>query len=152
MLPDYWDILEAIDAEPLWYDGSGVPRYAPFIPSMLGVYDAFAVHARIACQGCRRPFEVARGWTSRWFAPGAEMGTSELVRPTLDELVRGFRYGDPPRHGCGGDSMQSVGLRILAAWSNSPGRDWLHHPEYAGLSILPEWVSEDDMEEIYDEG
>ena len=50
MLPDYSDILDAAGRQPDWWTHDGVPRFAPFTPPMLGVYDEFALLAEIACQ------------------------------------------------------------------------------------------------------
>jgi hypothetical protein len=42
MYPLYKDLRERL-GEPLWHDAEGVPRYAPFEPSLLGIYDRWAV-------------------------------------------------------------------------------------------------------------
>ncbi|MHB1784268.1 MAG: hypothetical protein ACYCTE_16585, partial [Acidimicrobiales bacterium] len=98
MLPSYADIRALTDAEPTWFDRNGVPRYAPFSPRSLGVYDYFAVLAEIACQSCGKHMLIGEGLpkTSIHFAHG----DADVVQHGLEKLARGFLFGDPPRHGC----------------------------------------------------
>lgn len=134
MLPDYDDIKDAIDREPLWYDGHGVPRYQPFSPTMLGVYDNFAVFAEIACQNCRRVFYVGVGACRIAFAAGVP------TKNSLAGLVNRYHYGDPPIHGCVGDTMNSVAYRVLEAWEHTKATnwEWRRFPDYEGAIEYPE--------------
>lgn len=132
MLPDYSDIRERIDADPAWFDGYGVPRYADFTPDMLGVYDVFALLLEIECQSCRRRFLVGEGWP-RYSLVG------EPRFYNLEELASGYHYGDPPRHQCGGDSMNCVDLRIVEAWERS-GQEWSRRDDVERIDVYPDWA------------
>lgn len=115
MLPDYDDIRKAAgDKTPLWYDGNGVPRYAPFTPQMLGIYDDFALLVEIKCQSCGEHFLVGEGWTRHHILMAK--GEVEIVTRTLRKLAENYHYGDPPRHGCVGDTMGCIEVRIVEAW------------------------------------
>lgn len=148
MLPDYQDIKDAAgNKTPVWYDGNGVPRYAPFHPHMLGVYDQFALLMEIQCQSCNRKFLVGRGWQRHEvrFANGH----TEVITHTLRDLAETWGYGDPPRHGCIGDTMGCIPQRIVQAWhqthetEDKPGvgrvitkwNDFARDPEIEGLNI-----------------
>ena len=62
MKPAYRDILAVAGGAPVeWWDGHGVPRFWPFEPGLLGVYDQLAVLYEIACQSCRATFLVGEG-------------------------------------------------------------------------------------------
>ncbi|MFA7264870.1 MAG: hypothetical protein WC054_00920 [Candidatus Nanopelagicales bacterium] len=143
MLPDYQDIRE-IAGTPLWHDGYGVPRYAAFHPRMLGVYDTWAVLARIECQACALRMSVGEGWTRydryRSFREGDELPPEW----NLDYLTENFRYGDPPWHECrgAGESMSSVGCYIEQAWERKPGGVWTRNPQFEDRDITPAWVTD----------
>lgn len=138
MLPDYTDIIERAGT-PKWYDGHGVPRYHDFHPQKLGVYDRYAVFAEIECQSCSTPFDVGVGWDGYQFR--GDEGHFKL------NVVAKFHYGDPPRHGCIGDTMNSVPRRVIGAWRHrewreiEPGVDtWAEITEVKGLNITPTWA------------
>ena len=123
MLPSYDDIRSRIAEPSLWYDRHGVPRYEPFKPQMLGVYDDFAVLAEIECQRCSRRFLVGGGWTR------FDVFADPIVERTLTGLVASFDYGDPPRHGgdagrCAGETMSSDVVRVVETWERV-GLDWV---------------------------
>ena len=132
MLPDYDDIRSLIDRKPDWFDDNGVPRYAPFHPNMLGVYDRFAIYAEIGCQHCDERFHVGVG------TPDLVLRAGEAYRYTLEELAGGFHYGDPPRHSdernrsCVGDTMNCDDHRIIEAWTRSRRGDWERMPDLEG--------------------
>jgi len=123
MLPSYDDIRSRIAEPPFWYDQHGVPRYDPFRPEMLGVYDHFAVLGEIACQSCRRRFFVATSW------PLYDMSKEAIPEHVLADLVDSFDYGDPPRHDievgrCAGETMRSEVVRVVEAWERV-GIEWV---------------------------
>lgn len=144
MLPDYADIRALTTAEPDWHDGNGVPRYRPFDPELLGVYDRFAILAEIRCQACDKAMVVGGGWTS--------YSLREPYRSfDLRELAAGFTYGDPPWHErfpgdvcVVGLSMSSVGERVVGAWERvyvlGSGYRWDRHTEFEGISLRPAWA------------
>jgi len=135
VVPDYADIRSRIAEDPLWYDGAGVPRYEPFHPSMLGVYDDFAIEAEIACASCGATFRVGEGWTR--FDLHVAVANPSVTPPerTLAGLVIVFSYGDPPRHDygsmgrCAGETMCSDVVRIVSGWERTL-LGWLQRPEF----------------------
>jgi hypothetical protein len=109
MLPDYDDIRSLIDREPDWFDTHGVPRYRPFEPKMLGVYDQWTLLVEIACQECGQRFLVGGGSESFELA-------NRGIELTLEYVAATFHYGDPPRHDCVGDTMNCLEVRKVEAW------------------------------------
>jgi len=104
MLPRYEDILEAAaPKEPLWYTSEGVPRFAPFHPDMMGIYDRYVVYYRIACPSCHVEFNVAQSW-------------DEHPKPCFTKRMSRLHFGDPPRHGCVGDTMNCDDIEVLEFW------------------------------------
>jgi hypothetical protein len=141
MLPDYADIRAlAPDREPDWWDNDGVPRYAPFHPDMLGVYDRWAILAEIGCQGCDRRLLVGCGWSIYDRYRYARAGDPPVEPPTLARLAETFGYGDPPIHRCIGDTMSTYPTRIVQAWSRTSGSDWARDPVCEGAVDMPDWA------------
>lgn len=144
MLPDYPDIYAvAGDTKPVWHDNNGVPRFAPFSPDLLGVYDVYALLVQISCQSCARMFHVGVGW-SRYEALVQE---EEFRSLGLPELADGFCFGDPPAHACGGDTMSSVSVRIVEAWERvSRPRvfpEWRRVSEVEQMQIMQSWAADE---------
>jgi hypothetical protein len=139
MLPDFDDIKQLIPQDPIWYTEGGVPRYAPFHPEMLGVYDKQALLVAIACQNCGKPFLVG------WGSPGYRWANGQYTQEDLEDIAKHFHYGDPPRHGCVGDTMNCIDLSIEEAWSRGshptlPGWVRRHRLEYK--DIRQDWARE----------
>lgn len=113
MLPNYADIRSRIAEEPRWFDERGVPRYEPFTPEMLGVYDSEAALIEISCQNCGQRFLVGIGFSKM------EIFSREgrYTRPTTGD-IGSYHYGDPPIHGCNGDTMNVISLRIVEFWAH----------------------------------
>jgi hypothetical protein len=142
MLPDYADIRAAISAEPSWFDGNGVPRYAPFTPKMLGVYDDYVIYAEIECQNCGRRFYVGEGYSRLDFLA--------FPPPTFAEIARRYHYGDPPFHAhprdpggmCGGTSMNVIDVRIVEAWERVRDSDltWRRRPDIEEVDVMQDWA------------
>lgn len=119
MLRSYADITRRL-GDPLWWDDNGAPRYDPFTPEMLGVYDNYVAYMEIACQACGKLFRVGVGlgsvdWSRRagWTAPDFPQ----------QDTCGSFYYGDPPSHidarygdRCAGETMGSVYRRTLEFW------------------------------------
>lgn len=137
MNPSYQDILDATDILPVWWDGNGTPRFAAFHPNMQGIYDHYALLAEIACQNCSKRFLVAEGWTSHYVWTGGDFG----------KIVEDYHYGDPPQHGCIGDTMNCIDLRIVEAWTR--GRDGLllNDGDDMGWQLIPELKDFDLMQD-----
>lgn len=127
MLREYDDLTSRLGA-PLWWDDNGAPRYDPFSPRMLGVYDHLAALVLIACHCCGEEFRVAVSWSDHAFVTGAlpippDAGPRDPLRDRLPRPRTApgrYHYGDPPRHGCVGDTMNCNDLRVLEFWE----RDW----------------------------
>lgn len=129
MLPSYSDIRALTDAEPIWFGGNGVPRYEPFSPSLLGVYDTIAVLAEIECQSCAKLLLVGEG--SPRHCVRSEHGNVTLVEKSLETLARDFVFGDPPRHYCSGagETMSCIERHIVEAWERVDD-EWVRRQEY----------------------
>jgi len=138
MLPHFRDIRDVAKGTiPFWWDINGTPRYAPFNPEMLGVYDDKAALFEASCQDCAQRFLVGDGWDrmglfmrvydhKNWevarlvrggeYTKARELSMKKLEIPTLEEIITNFGYGDPPTHGCVGDTMGCWVLRCVEAW------------------------------------
>jgi hypothetical protein len=121
MHTNYRDILEATKQKPVWYDQNGTPRFAPFEPKLCpDIYSNVVVLARIACQACGNAFDV-------------EMHTSVFDWRTTAPPSK-WHYGDPPVHGCVGDTENCDDLAILEVWVHDRGtREWLRRTDLEGL-------------------
>ncbi len=129
MLPKYEDILAAVgDKQPLWWDEYGVPRFAPFHPDLLGVYDNYAVLADVVCASCRKHMLVGIG------RPRIAV-MKDLVRWDLASVAYvAEAWGDPPRHDCpgAGETMACDDVTIVEAWAQDDRFDWVKRPVPAG--------------------
>ena len=129
MLPSYADIRALTESEPSWFDRNGVPRYAPFHPRLLGVYDRFAVLAEIECQACGERLLMGEG------KPKHDIhfvhNVPEVVEYSLETIAQGFVFGDPPRHDCpgAGETMGCIERRIVEAWERAD-LQWVRRPEH----------------------
>lgn len=133
MLRSYSDILDRL-GDPLWFDDNGVPRYEPFKPDLCGVYDKYVCFMEIACQLCGERFMVAQTWDHgdaiRW--ADRENPHGEPSFPSVEKGSASFHYGDPPIHGCTGDTMNVECVRVMEFWRKDYSRswDWERLPEY----------------------
>lgn len=112
MRTNYEDIIEKL-GEPLWYDVYGVPRYCPYRPEEGTVYPEASCYMEIACQACQKSFNVVSEH-DRYSGP-CILPEHKEGEDTWD-AVGSFHYGDPPIHGCVGDTMNSVPIRIIEFW------------------------------------
>lgn len=121
MHESYDDIKQKL-GQPQWWDENAVPRYCDFHPKRCGVYIDRAVLMAIDCQGCKLQFRVAMTWSQT-----AEfMESVRTGKPCwTSEPKSGWApwYGDPPAHGCVGDTMSSGTVEVLEVWQR-PGADW----------------------------
>ncbi len=103
MKNNYSDIYSRVDGEPDWFDLNGCPRYGRI---QLPIH----LMGNIKCQYCKRKFRVALA------DPVYKLGSNiiELSKSydhrgyTHLKLADKWSYGDPPRHGCIGDTMTSI--------------------------------------------
>jgi hypothetical protein len=138
MHPSYDDIKK-LAGEPMWYSEGGVPRYDDFHPKLCSVYNTYVALVQIACQACQREFSAASCVDMLDMVQIKLEMPRQQERPEQDawDLIGSFHYGDPPRHACVGDSMNSVPLRVLQFWKREILHDWkrdesleLSFPEY----------------------
>ncbi len=157
--------------EVLWWDEHAVPRFSEFDWWGTGVYEKYAVLYEIACQSCRRKFNVLTSWSDhelQWYeVPNkySAKGTSRVGVEsiafvpegiitdsgtwTIEDLVEDLHYGDPPAHGCIGDTMNSVPLKIIKVLRRADfgERDAEGNflsskevPELVGKRLVPDWA------------
>jgi hypothetical protein len=139
MLRSYHDIRDRLGT-PQWVDDQGVPRYCPFHPSSLGVYDHWAALLEIGCQSCGHPLLVACSYSpldlvfgknGRIAATPKDPSTPLLPTP---ENPGSFGFGDAPYHGedgCTGQSMTTEVRRVVQFWiRDGSWMGWQRHPEF----------------------
>lgn len=126
MLPDYSDIKDRIKEEPKWYTEHGVPRYCDFNPidHSQNIYADTAVLYKITCQRCGKEFIVADS-DSRYDVVLKKTKAKRLLRNSYKDL----HYGDPPNHGCVGDTMNCEDIEIVEFWQQDGRHNWHRVPE-----------------------
>jgi len=119
----YEDIRRKIAEEPKWYDCHGVPRYDVFNPRLSpNIYAEEIILLEISCQDCRQKFLVEMNWSVMEMVYNRHTESfSTIMRQWMDDKDRHehwppFHYGDPPAHGCVGDTMNCFDLRIVEFW------------------------------------
>lgn len=140
MYPLYKDLRERL-GEPLWHDAHGVPRYAPFEPKLLGIYDKWAVLFLVECQACKKQFKCAAGTepfmdairrdpTRKW-----EDGDFEKLQEPMTVIDSVLGWGDAPWHTatgaedqfngqCAGTTMGTGVVAILEVWHRPSYSEW----------------------------
>lgn len=114
----YDDIRSRIEEKPTWYDMHGVPRYGEFEPRQCpNIYASEVVLLCIACQDCGEQFDVEMHGDVFW----------HIKHPAK------LHYGDPPAHGCVGDTMNCEDLAVLQVWQREGFGDWQRRPELEGF-------------------
>jgi len=138
MFPAYRDILdlaEAAGATPVWFDEHGVPRFRPFHPDLLGVYDCFALLAKLRCADryCGAEILVGAGWP-RIDLSAVIAGADDAAVRNIEQLVAGFSVGDPPRHNCpgAGETMVCDLVSIIEVWEQPGVSDWVRRTDLEG--------------------
>ena len=140
MYPLYKNLRERL-GEPIWHDAEGVPRYAPFEPSLLGIYDRWAVLFVVECQACQKHFKCAAGTdplvdairrdpTRQW-----DEGDFEKLKEPMTAIGNILGWGDAPWHNakgeedkfdgqCAGTTMSTDVVAILEVWHRPSCSDW----------------------------
>jgi len=137
MKASYQDITSRINVPPIWWDSNGVPRYSPFHPHLLpNIYADQALHFTVKCQDCGREFAVAAQSDVQ-----SQKDRDDLVQGIYDRKVY---YGDPPSHGCVGDSMMSVPVKVINLWMRDERRriQWGIVPVFQSRDLIPDWAKE----------
>jgi hypothetical protein len=119
MHESYKDITSRIAEPPKWYDQNGAPRYDDFNPELCpNIYAHHVGLFLIECQECDQKFEV------------------EMHADVFDSRMKfqpsKWHYGDPPAHGCVGDTMNCEDLAVLQFWGKEPFGDWERLPKFEG--------------------
>lgn len=131
---DFKDITEKM-GKPVWYDALGYPRYSQFRPNETSnIYADVVIYYRIACQSCREQFMVADSytvydlWSTKKFIDYKEKVKMKDDEAISDHILPFFKslsaedfswfihYGDPPSHGCVGDTMNCEDLNVVEFW------------------------------------
>ncbi|WP_315798390.1 MULTISPECIES: hypothetical protein [unclassified Bradyrhizobium] len=120
----YRDIESRIAEPPAWFH-DGVPRYLPFGPRELSVYNCVSVLARVACQVCNRPFLV-----------GIVPKSQDVQELANDPGVLNNLSDDPPFHDheagqCDGLAMTWILRELVEVWARGPqGGDFVRRHEF----------------------
>ena len=134
MLPSYDDIRSRISEEPTWFDDNGVPRYGKFHPnSVPNIYAEEALLMEISCQDCGEVFFVAlqtAGMMDKLWNPKARSLSERIEEFLKEDNGFPFHYGDPPIHGCVGDTMNCNDHRIVEFWSKGKDFEWKRVSKY----------------------
>jgi hypothetical protein len=132
----YEDIRSRIKDEPQWYDCHGVPRYDKFKPQdSPNIYAEEVVLIEISCQDCNRRFLVEMNWSmmemvfNRHSESFSTVMKLWLKDPDRAKHFPPVHYGDPPAHGCVGDTMNCYDLRIVEFWKKDSFK-WSRVSEY----------------------
>lgn len=155
MRVSYRDIINRA-GPPDWWGPGGVPRYGDFDPSEIDIYARQAVLYEIACQSCRRRFQVAESWSLhdqmranliREGLGGTPVTVDHSIRGSL-EAGQGLNYGDPPNVDCcpAGATMSSLFVRVLEYHERASTGLWERRPD---IELL---VQPDETEEAPWEG
>ena len=118
MHDNYSDIKERITEDPTWWDENGTPRYGEFTHERCpDIYANTVVLMQIACQDCGKRFQVqmASGWDNPHRLPPKK-----------------WHYGDPPRHGCAGDTMNCEDVAVLEVWQRGNMSNWERRSDLEG--------------------
>lgn len=111
MKENYEDIKSRIEDPVRWYDSNGTPRYDKFSPDLCpNIYANMVVLLDIECQYCHEAFAVEMH-TSSW---------SDRGHPP-----KKWHYGDPPIHGCVGDTMNCEDNVVMEVWVQNGGKNIL---------------------------
>lgn len=131
MLISYDDITSRISEPPKWYTKEGYPRYCGFSPKETGVYSVFSILVEIQCQSCHRTFLVGEGFNRYNIFELLRLNEEKYIN-VLEDIVKSYHYGDPPRHFCtgGGDTMNCDDIRFIEVWEkkNYP-LEWLRRED-----------------------
>lgn len=141
MLVGFEDIIERA-GPPDWHDEHGTPRYGAFHPKYVTVYNKRVAMYVIACQDCNKKFRVSHvykdpiSWPHMFIQE--KYGGPPDTPPTEDEegwnawkekfkegqIPENYHFGDPPAHGCVGDTMNSIPLACEQWWERDLDLAW----------------------------
>lgn len=131
----YHDIIERA-GPPDWWDQNGTPRYGPFDgkESSPDIYARAVALAEIRCQACGKHFIVQMSLNAYTYYTQYGREVDAACLPNFPDCHLGaWHYGDPPAHGCVGDTMNSEPVRIIEYWDRP--RDY---PQHLTMERYPE--------------
>jgi hypothetical protein len=121
MNTSYQDITDKL-GEPVWYDEHCVPRYCEFHPFECDPYAQWVSLVRRKCQSCGKIFLIATSWynlSRRTFTlspRNLELYEQNKNNPEWMLTFCLLGGGDPPYHGCIGDTMCSEFEDLISLW------------------------------------
>lgn len=134
MKSNYEDILSLTNKKPLWYDQNGCPRFVEFHPSLSpNIYASNVVLLEIACQACDHTFYVEMN-CSTFDGDNFAERCWRFLKDKKYPMWSPLHYGDPPIHGCVGDTENCNDLQILQFWKKDYNRGlddkWVRDTQY----------------------
>ena len=131
---DFEDIRSRIAEPPTWFDSNGTPRYGEFVPGACpNIYADEVALVEIACQSCGECFMVEMHHDL------TQPHVASLRSRLASDADIWIHYGDPPAHGCTGDTMNCLDLRVVQYWHHQDGSVILEWDRVAELEIaLPD--------------
>ena len=128
MKASYDDIRALTPLAPQWFDHNGTPRYCEFRPfESPNIYAREIALLEIACQACGETFLVEQHRDDLQKAYRRACGAQDIDLAQAVEQ-RTITYRDPPQHGCTGDSMLSITLRVVEFWRRTIQIEWERVP------------------------
>jgi hypothetical protein len=129
MKASFDDIRALTPLVPKWFDFNGTPRYCEFRPfESPNIYAREIALLEIACQSCGEVFLVEQHRDDLGKAYRRACGAKDI--DLADSVREGtITYRDPPHHGCSGDSMLSITLRVVEFWRRGSQIEWARVPE-----------------------
>lgn len=174
MFPRYDDVTSRITEQPTWYTIEGYPRYGEFKYAECSIYAYYSILMLIECQDCGKEFHIGQDfdhfdifehliivdnqeiWAPMRYAVYANIVETQEAKIiarilTLESLVKNWAFGDPPNHGCVGDTMGSIERKSVQVWDIRYGKKVeeglvkefgvpTRIPELEGLDLTPEWA------------
>lgn len=126
MKPRFDDIRNRIKEEPKWYDENGTPRYDKFSPKLTSnIYSSQVVLLKIECQNCSKAFLVELNWDL--MKDVFSFRKDDLKKQILEESIH---YGDPPQHGCTGNTMNCDDIKVIEFWERDKRMNWKRMKKY----------------------
>lgn len=179
MFPRYDDVTSRITEDPIWYTIEGYPRYGEFKYAECSIYAYYSILMLIECQDCGKEFHIGQDFDHMnlfefliiddenqkelWVQPRYSIfaksvkdkdGKAIVRKTSLEDLVKNWGFGDPPNHGCVGDTMGSIERKSIQVWDVRYGKKVeeglikamgvpTRIPELEGLDLTPEWAKND---------
>lgn len=135
MWPDYNDIKSRIAEPPTWYTSEGVPRWGVPTDGDTNIYADEGIVILVGCQGCDSKFHIV--WEQKntdemfnYIRAGKDWPDGKPMECTLvNNALNGDvpHMGDPPRHDCVGDTMNSIPFLVSHWWRKNKDKWEFEH-------------------------